>query len=400
MTSTTTPPFPLLTPQQIDTFVQDGLLVVDNFLRPDQVAVAHDGLAASLARHGVDVNDLERTGHHLAALSSTGGSGGVLDLFYDEWKVNETIALNPQLLAWTQQLWKAAYYYSEEDGSAIEGQRKAKAMEDLPAHEQFKWHPYGPFDPDHGGYAYIDRFCYRIPTALSDTIGPQQQSSSSDAKSSKKNKTLQRSLTPHLDCCPDTFATAAGKTKWRPIQCFISLTDNLEPNTGGFEAVKGFHREFHTWTQNRAPTVVVHDKQTGQTKSIPAPCIGEYTHIRPTQDAAVMQRVQHIPVRAGSVVFWDNRLPHANAYRHTGAIPRVVVYASFLPNIPLNRAYAVRQWQQWLQGRTPNDQWISNTAENDKKGPTEQAEESAKIEKRFKHLPKLSRQLLALEEWE
>ena len=249
MTSTTTATssFPLLTPQQIDTFVRDGLLVVDNFLSPDQIACSHDGLATTLARHGVDVNDLEQTGHNLAALSSTSGSGGVLDLFYDEWKLNEHIALNPKLFAWTRQLWKAAYCYwdEHENGSSQTKHTEIRAMKDLPDHEQFKWHPYGPFDPDHGGYAYIDRLCYRIPTPLSDKIGRRQQQSSSSSsgfKSSKKNKTLQRSLTPHLDCCPDTFTTAAGKSKWRPIQCFVSLTDNLEPDTGGFEAAKGFHR--------------------------------------------------------------------------------------------------------------------------------------------------------------
>jgi len=404
MTTTTTSPFTLLTEQQIDTFVRDGLLVVDNFLGRDQVAAAEQGLAATLAKHGVDVPDLEGTAGNLAALSSTGGSGGVLDVFYDEWKLDDSIALNPQLLAWTQQLWKAAYCYGEE------------ALADLSPDEQFKWHPFGSFDPNHGGYAYIDRICYRIPTALSDKIGRQQEqeqpsssssfcnaSSSAKTQKNKKKKTLQRSLTPHLDCCPDTFTTAVGKSKWRPIQCFVSLTDNLEPNTGGFEAAKGFHREFQTWTRQRAPTIVI-DQHTGQTKSIPAPCIGEYTHIRPTQDAKVMQRVQHVPVKKAAAVFWDHRLPHANAYRHTGTTPRVIVYASFLPNLPLNRAYAERQLQEWWRGRAPTDQWINTDHDhNDTTGEdqrtADQEEASAKLQTRFEKLPKLSRQLLALEEW-
>lgn len=39
----------------------------------------------------------------------------------------------------------------------------------------------------------------------------------------------------------------------------------------------------------------------------PAPCIGEYSHLRPKEDHDIYQRIQHIPVSAGSAVFWDNR---------------------------------------------------------------------------------------------
>jgi hypothetical protein len=35
--------------------------------------------------------------------------------------------------------------------------------------------------------------------------------------------------------------------------------------------------------------------------------VGEYTHLDPTLDRDIMGRITHIPVRAGSVVFWDNR---------------------------------------------------------------------------------------------
>jgi len=125
--------------------------------------------------------------------------------------------------------------------------------------------------------------------------------------SKRKTVTIQRSLTPHLDCCPDTYYSTSGKSKWRPIQCFVSLTDNLEPNTGGFEAAPGFHRSFCQWTEERknAPsTIIKRDKQSGAKSfvDVPAPCIGEYTHIRPKEDGKVMKLVQHIPVRAGSVV--------------------------------------------------------------------------------------------------
>lgn len=404
----------LLSSQQIETFLRDGLLVVQKgFLSAEQLANAQAGLHATLARHGVDTKDLVATGANLTTLSSTAGSGGVLDVFYDEWKMN--IALHPVLHAWTRQLWQAAYCYQGET-----------SWQDLAANEQFKWHPYGPVDhANSGGYVYIDRICYRLPTALSDEIGRQTLSSSSNVtnnnkKKNKKKLSLQRSLTPHLDCCPDTYDDPTHHSKWRPIQCFVSLTDNMEPNTGGLEVAKGFHREFRHWAATRAPTVVK-DRQTGQTNSIPAPCLGEYTHMRPAEDAAVMQRVQHVPVAAGAVVFWDNRLPHANAYRHDGSQPRAVAYCSFLPPIALNRAYAQQQLQAWLAGRTPTDQWrgnapttsdaatmtntttsSGNTTTSDTNHRQENDEAVVNIEllrQRLEKLPALSRQLLALEDW-
>ena len=244
------------------------------------------------------------------------------------------------------------------------------------------------------GYAYLDRLCYRLPTTLSEEIGQAAASAKNMSAKKRKKATLQRSLTPHLDCCPDTYDTATGKSKWRPIQCLVSLTDNLEPDTGGLEVAPGFHHEFRSWTNTRAPTVAK------EGSPMPAPCLGEYTHMRPTEDATVMQRVQHVPgVCAGSAVFWDNRLPHANAYRHNGTEPRAVVYASFLPPIALNRAYAERQLQLWKQGKNPTDQWINpNTTLPENDTPTELESEQL-VRESLARLPTLSQQLLGAKEW-
>lgn len=377
----------LLTTDQIETFLRDGLLVVPGLLSATDLAQALAGLAATLQKHGVHVDDLQSTAGGLAALSSTAGSGGVLDLFYDEWKMN--IALQPALHAWTQQLWKAAYCQNGE------------TLQELAPDQQFKWHPYGAVDKSSGGYAYIDRICYRLPTALSDELGRQIISKSNRTPTNKNKKlTLQRSLTPHLDCCPDTFDDASNKSKWRPIQCFVSLTDNTQPNTGGLEVAQGFHHEFRPWTAARVPTIVK-DRSKGETRSIPPPCLGEYTHIRPTEDADVMQRVQHVPVPAGSAVFWDNRLPHANAYRHEGEEPRIVVYCSFLPPVSINRAYAERQLQSWLAGRPPTDQWMAGKATTDASQEDELTSRlrQQQLKERLANLPELSRKLLALEDW-
>ena len=300
-----------------------------------------------------------------AALSSTGGSGGVLDIFYDEWKMK--LACDPSLFAITTQLWKAAYCHAGE------------AQESLSKDDQHRWHPFGAIDPSKG-YVYIDRIGYRLPTELSTKLG-----NTINGHKKKKLRPLQRSLTPHLDCCPESMYS--NISKWRPIQCFVALTDTMQPNTGGFEAAPGFHRTFDDWTKNRQPTTVA---QNGITKEVSPPCVGAYTHIRPQEDADVMKQVTHVSVPAGSVVFWDNRIPHANAYRHDGLSPRVVVYCSLLPDLELNRSYVRKQLQDWTSGVPPRDQW-NNIQQDDQVLSAGTGMDS---------LTPLGRKLMGVDDWE
>jgi hypothetical protein len=329
-----------LSDEQVQQFLEDGVLVVDGVLSQDEVSQSLSGLVDTLRWHGVEsfsVDD-EESARSFSKLSSTNGSGGVLDLFYEPWKVE--IATNPKLFSMTQQLWTAGYCHNGEPTS-----------ESLSPEESFQWHPFGPFDCTKG-YVYIDRVGYRLPSEIAQKIGDRLHP---DRK--KKARALQRSLTPHLDCCPNSMYTDSAK--WRPIQCFVSLSDSLEPNTGGFEAAKGFHREFDKWASNRELTLITQKHQDGSKSqvSIPAPCVGQYTHMRPKEDKDVMDQVTHIPVRAGSAVFWDNRIPHANAYKHNGDCPRAVVYCSFLPDVELNRSYVKNQLSDFRRGKPPRDQW-------------------------------------------
>ena len=257
---------------------------------------------------------------------------------------------------------------------------------------------------------YIDRIGYRIPTSLAESIGRQQHqlktknttqqqtqqpaTSSTNNKSSKKKKKakpIQRSLTPHFDCCPEKYHDTTNKNKWRPIQCFVSLTDNLHPNTGGFEAVPGFHREFSSWVANgrqkkekkTATSSAEEQQQQSNNISHPLPCVGEYTHLSPSFDKELMKRIQHIPVKAGSVVFWDNRIPHGNSYRNDSSPEtvvddgennnvlgtsgsRAVVYCSFLPDVDINRKFVQRQLVDWMERRPPRigDRWMKQEEDN------------------------------------
>ena len=415
----------VLSQDQIDEYLREGVLVVPNILSHEELQLALEGMKSSLLRRlrrskkdvdegtsdqidvlidklldpsssisssttpwcGVDVPSdlLDVLRKFRDELSSTNGSGGVLDIFWDEWKL-QLVAHNPKLWNVTKQLWKAVY--TNHDCGDIQNK------------DDWRYHPYNDdeertidFDK---GYCYIDRVGYRLPTSISQEWGDmlyehdQKQkhqkgdgeettetriSPPSTTKSNKKKKfrSIQRSLTPHLDCCPDNLwgrthnkgennktrdandATGTrGPRKWRPIQCFVALTDTLNKNEGGFECVPGFHHEFHDWAKNRQ-----HNSKGKSTPSsvLSSLCVGEYTHIRPTEERFIMDRVQHIPIKARSAVFWDIRIPHANSYQNKTNRPRQVVYCSFLPDIELNRSYVQNQLLAYQLNRPIRDQW-------------------------------------------
>lgn len=160
-----------LTPAQIDAYLRDGVLVVDDVLSRDDLAAARRGLARTLLDDcGVDVYDLERTGRNLAGVSSTRGAGGVLDVFYPDWKMR--IATDERLFRMTRQLWREAHCHAGEgleeltsasglgeDASAASGVEEDGAARD--GDVSFKWHPFGPFDVDKGymvsGVRLLDR---------------------------------------------------------------------------------------------------------------------------------------------------------------------------------------------------------------------------------------------------
>ena len=65
-----------LTPDQVDSYLTEGVLVVDGLLTEDELKTARAGLADTLRDgFGVDVDDLERTAGGIVNASSTNGAG-------------------------------------------------------------------------------------------------------------------------------------------------------------------------------------------------------------------------------------------------------------------------------------------------------------------------------------
>lgn len=291
----------VLTDVELDEFNERGVLVIKNVLTQEEV----DDIRKSFHSHLMntvqcDVDNLEETAANLSRLSSTGGAGGILDVFYAEWKLK--INEHPIIYSLVCDLWKNTY--CKNSGAYT--------------------HPYTAstdscsgmsFNPNHG-YMYIDRIGYRV----SDNI------SKLHSGVTKKKKPLQRSLTPHLDCCPHRLYDSEKEfPKWRPIQMLLPLTDTLNKDEGGFEVCPGIHNEFEKWVANRKPSATS-DLQSDSISSPHPPCVGEFTPIRPVEDADILKRMQHVPCGAGDLVVWDYRLPHANSRFNTLDTSREVIY--------------------------------------------------------------------------
>jgi hypothetical protein len=118
-----------------------------------------------------------------------------------------------------------ASYGSYTSGSGSRG--KAGPETSLP---ELWEHPFGHFDAKKA-IAHVDRIGYRLPEAISvpdigggDDVGTVgggvaggAGGGSGTSKRGKKRRGLQRSLTPHMDCCPTALHAGGGKQypRWR-----------------------------------------------------------------------------------------------------------------------------------------------------------------------------------------
>ena len=177
-----------------------------------------------------------------------------------------------------------------------------------------------PYDLNGDVYFHVDRVGFRVSTE-------------------RKMKLSQKGLSPHLDCCPNDMWP---HRRWRPIQSLLSLAGGQDPNEGGFECAVGFHNDFHSYYKDRACN-----------------CVGDYVAVNAQEDQAILQRFRHIRVPPGAALFWDRRIPHANARLNTSPTTRQVIYGGFLPRgPPENTQYARDQRHRAARGLPQPDFWI------------------------------------------
>lgn len=356
----------------IEEFLETGVCVIPAVLSEEEVAAALDSLHHSdnmLARSGFNSEDMVRTAESLSSLSATSGAGGILEVYYEDWKLR--LAEHPRIVGSIQTLWHHTYCaYSRVcdiascPETAVAGAAAAGAASAAAEGAMHFSHSFGPFNCEQG-YMYIDRICYRLPQNVIDSVSVSaaatvEQAETNDSagaaagmsRRKAKRRMLQRSLGPHLDCCPHRMYDASSMRKWRPIQAFVALSDSLNSDEGGFEACRGLHKRFEEWANERTARAAA----VGGVGSEP-PCVGQFTPVRPAEDRDIIDGFCAVPCRRGDLVCWDFRIPHANARFNRAAHPRIAVYIGLLPGVLLNAAYAQQQLQQFRDGVVPNDQW-------------------------------------------
>jgi hypothetical protein len=135
----------------------------------------------------------------------------------------------------------------------------------------------------------------------------------------------------------------------------------------------------------------MHTKITEYVKSHPTIKCGQFTRLHRCHD--LVRRLKPVLAPAGSVVVWDNRLPHATAPHHVGRDSREAVFLTYLPAIPRNRNYADRQLNNYRIGQLPPDFRHSRSE------VSHQREESCNPSESHEFTA-LGRKLMGIEEWD
>ncbi|CAF1285785.1 unnamed protein product [Rotaria sordida] len=116
--------------------------------------------------------------------------------------------------------------------------------------------------------------------------------------------------------CTQNQSTNNGMRK-RKLQAILALDDCREED-GGFHAVPGFQNYIATWTKQNQQLCL--DTNQG----------GDPTTVQIQIDDPIRQHIQRMPIRKGSLLVWDSRLPHGN-YPNNSNHMRIVQYLHMAP---------------------------------------------------------------------
>jgi len=286
----------LLTDDQINEYKRTGLLVIENVLTEEEVEKARKGLHDQLLSFGID-HDKILSGEQTIN-EGTRLKSTASKIYYSKWKMD--VHLNENVYKYMKQIMNATYFSG-----------KTKSFE----------HPFG-FSDDI--LACIDRVCWRLPDIIRSEGG----------------------LELHLDRNPfDPYLkNGEGLNRWRPIQAFVTLTDSYGSESGGLRVVKGFHHEIDSYFKKSKPAT--------ETK-------GEFYRLNSLSHVSLAKKLEPIMVPKGSLVCWDNRLPHATCMKLAGYDTREVVYVGWLPNVELNKKYVAEQLVG-IKSNKPPESYLSD----------------------------------------
>jgi ectoine hydroxylase-related dioxygenase (phytanoyl-CoA dioxygenase family) len=163
---------------------------------------------------------------------------------------------------------------------------------------------------------YIDRVCYRLPDHILAEGG----------------------LKLHIDRNPWNMSKAK---KIRSVQAFISLTNHYGSNSGGLCVVPRFQKSFNEYFS----------KSYNKTE---AEAGGEFYRMHGLSHTSAQNQLEPVQAPAGSLVIWNNNLPHATCEKLESYDTREVIYLSYLPtNIATNIKYWKEQSKNFVANIPP-----------------------------------------------
>jgi len=261
-------------------------VVIEGVLTEEMVEKARISLHEQLKALGVD-HDKVLTGEETVEDGPRIKSKAAR-IFYAKWKLLD-IQLNPRVWETAKDLLTATYSTGKTPGFE---------------------HPFGKvIEEPESMLCYIDRVCWRLPDCIKAEGG----------------------LKLHMDRNPlDPFLLkSTGLSKFRPIQAFVTLTDHYGGSSGGLQVVKGFHK--------------IIDDFFSKDKSLTPGEGGEFFRMNSPKYAKLEKELITIQAPRGSLVCWDNRLPHATCEHLSGFDTREVVYCGFIPHTEINAKYIQQQ---------------------------------------------------------
>ncbi|EGC36916.1 hypothetical protein DICPUDRAFT_31119 [Dictyostelium purpureum] len=285
---------------------------------------------AGISFEGLEIGSKEES-EHLALEESklsniSNGFGGMINFYHGKYEYE--IRQHQKLYECFVQLYETTF----SNGSKLYSDENEWANE------------YGAFDPRHM-YMFINRCGFRIPNLKNESIRHQ------------KGTGL------HLDCNPfhlfrgekvnqDKIIEHVPLRFWQPIQAFVSCSNTLNINQGGFWTVPKFHKKCVEYFKNHPQDNSLH-KEVDNSGSVGLKR-GNAFDFQDNKYQDVIESLQYIPIKRGDVLFWDWRMPHTNDTVHNGSSVREVVYAAHLPKVPINEQYAELQKNWYFTGKHPN----------------------------------------------
>ena len=125
----------------------------------------------------------------------------------------------------------------------------------------------------------------------------------------------------HFDSCKNPLEAqnqpANNGMRMRKLQGILALVDCREED-GGFHAVPGFQNFIQTWTKQNEQ-LCLDSNQSGDPTTVQIP-----------KDDSIREHIQRMPIRKGSLLIWDSRLPHGNFPNNSNSM-RIVQYLHMAP---------------------------------------------------------------------